>query len=290
MYNYIVCRFSIMGEKAPVYDNHVHMDPSGRNVDAAREFEAAGGTGMTLVTLPYEQVPITRGEDFLRSYEITLALADAAREATRLEINVAVGPYPVLILPLSTHYGLEKAEEMMLEGMEAAAELVREGKACAIGEIGRPHCDVPAEIWDASNRILLRGMEHAKELDCPVIIHSESGTPETNRSLSEMAKGAGLDPGLVVKHSSPPFVTEEETFGIMPSIPASKKNIAEALGKGTTRFMLETDYIDDPERPGMMMPITTVPNKIRTMLSNGRLSPEDVDRICRDIPDRLYHR
>ncbi|MCL2032212.1 MAG: TatD family hydrolase [Methanomassiliicoccaceae archaeon] len=279
-----------MAERIPVYDNHIHMDPSGRNVDAVKEFEAAGGTGLTLVTLPYKQVQITKGEDFERSYGITLSLAEKAREAADLEINIAVGPYPVLILPLSEHYGIEKAEEIMMKGMEIAAKIVGEGKACAIGEIGRPHFDVMADIWDVSNRILSRGMEYAKELDCPVIIHSESGTTDTNRSLSEMARSVGLDPGLVVKHSSPPFVTEEETFGVMPSIPASKKNISEALGKRSTRLMLETDYIDDPERPGMMMPVTTVPNKVRTLLANGRLEPEDISRICGDIPNSLYHR
>jgi len=279
-----------MAEKTPVYDNHIHMDPSGRNVDAVKEFEAAGGTGFTLVTLPYRQIQIARGEDFGSSYDITLRMAEKAREATDLDINIAVGPYPVLILPLSERYGLEKAEEMMNEGMEIAANMVRDGKAQAIGEIGRPHFDVAEDIWDASNRILQRGMEHAKEAGCPVIIHCESGTTDTNRSLSEIAKRAGLDPGLVVKHSSPPFVTPEEVFGVMPSIPASKKNIAEALGKGSTRFMLETDYIDDPERPGMMMPVTTVPNKVRTLLASGRLGPEDICRICGDIPDSLYRR
>ncbi|MDR1690241.1 MAG: TatD family hydrolase [Candidatus Methanoplasma sp.] len=279
-----------MAEKVPVYDNHVHMDPAGRNVDALKEFEAAGGTGLTLVTLPYKQVRITKGEDFGTSYDITLALAKRAKEATDLKINIAVGPYPVLILPLSEHYGLDKAEEIMMEGMDIAAHMVAEGKACAIGEIGRPHFEVPEDIWGASNRILARGMEHAKELSCPVIIHSESGTSDTNRSLSEMAKSVGLDPGLVVKHSSPPFVTDKETYGVMPSIPASKSNINEALGKGSTRFMLETDYIDDPERPGMVMSINTVPNKIKMLLSTGRLGIEDINRICRDIPEILYER
>lgn len=279
-----------MAERIPVYDNHVHMNPYGRNVDALKEFEAAGGTGLTLVTLPYEHIKISKGEDFRNSYEVTLSLADKARAATDLEINIAVGPYPVLILPLADQFGIEKAEEMMLKGMDIAAETVEEGKACAIGEIGRPHFEVSQDIEDASNRILMRGMEHAKELDCPVIIHSESGTVETNRSLSEIARKAGLDPELVIKHSSPPFVKEEETFGVMPSIPAAKKNIYEALEKNTTRFMLETDYIDDPKRPGMVMAINTVPNKIRTLLANGKLSEDDVQRICGDLPDLYYHR
>ena len=99
-----------MAEKVPVYDNHIHMSPSGRNVDALREFEAAGGTGLTLVTLPHREVPITCGADFARSYEVTYGLAERAREATDLEINIAVGPYPVLILHLAEAYGLEFAE------------------------------------------------------------------------------------------------------------------------------------------------------------------------------------
>ncbi|AIZ57304.1 TatD related DNase [Candidatus Methanoplasma termitum] len=278
-----------MAEKIPVYDNHIHMDPSGRNVDAVREFESAGGTGFTLVTLPYKQVKITKGNDFIDSYGITFSLAEKARAATKLEINIAVGPYPVLILPLAERYGLEKAEEILMEGMDIAAKLVGEGKACALGEIGRPHFDVPADILEASNRILSRGMEYAKELDCPVIIHSES-REDTDLSLSKMAKSASLEPSMVIKHSSPPFVTDGETHGVMPSMPASKKNINEALGKGSKRFMLETDYIDDPEKPDMMMPITTVPTKIKMFLANGKLTEEDVNRICSDIPNRYYRR
>ena len=66
-------------DKLPVYDNHIHMSPHGRNVDALREYEQAGGTGLTLVTLPYPEVRIADGKDFARSYEITFDLAAKAR-------------------------------------------------------------------------------------------------------------------------------------------------------------------------------------------------------------------
>ena len=278
-----------MSEKVPVYDNHIHMSPSGRNVDALREFQAAGGTGLTLVTLPYKEVQISKGEDFARSYEITYGLAERARECTDLEINIAVGPYPVLIIPLAEAYGLERAEEMLMKGMDDAARDVAEGRAVAIGEIGRPHFPVSQEIWDASNRVLLHGMELARENDCPVIIHCESEA-DTDRSLAELADMAGLDRGLVVKHSSPPWVTDEETHGVMPSIPASKSNLKEALSKGTDRFMIETDYIDDPEKPGAIMSVNTVPKKVAAWVANGQVPEESIDRICRDIPDSLYKR
>lgn len=278
-----------MAEKVPVYDNHVHMSPSGRNVEALKEYEAMGGTGLTLVTLPYAEVPITKGSDFAESYRITYGLAARAREETSLEINIAVGPYPVLIIPLAERYGLEKAEEMLVQGMEDAAKDIREGRAVAIGEIGRPHFPVSQEIWDASNRVLLRGMELARELDVPVIIHCESDDG-TDRSLAELADRAGLDRGLVIKHSSPPWVTPEETHGVMPSMPASKTNVRAAMAKGTDRFMIETDFIDDPSKPGAIMSVTTVPKKVRAWLSNGEVPVESIHRICGDIPDSLYKR
>jgi TatD-related deoxyribonuclease len=278
-----------MSEQVPVYDNHLHMSPSGRNVEALKEFQAAGGTGLTLVTLPHKEVPITCGEDFARSYEVTYSLAAKAREQTDLEINIAVGPYPILLISLAEVYGLEKAEEIMVKGMEDAARDIAEGRACAIGEIGRPHFPVDKEIWDASNRVLLRGFELARELDVPVIIHCEN-EDDTDRSLAELADKAGLDRGLVIKHSSPPWVTPEETHGVMPSIPASKSNLKEALSKGTDRFMIETDYIDDPEKPTAIMAVTTVPKKVASWVANGQVPMESIYRICKDIPDSLYHR
>ena len=272
----------------PAYDNHLHLSPSGRNIEALKEFKAAGGTGLTLVTLPYQEVIISEGSDFLRSFNITLSLAEKAKEMTDLKINVSVGPYPVLLIPLAECFGLEKAERIMTEGMEHAASLVADGKANSLGEIGRPHFPVDEKIIEASNRILLRGMELAHEVDCPVIIHCES-EDYTDRSLSELAREAGLDPGKVVKHSSPPWVTPEETHGVMPSIPASRSLIREALSK-SGRFMLETDFIDDPQKPNAIMAVTSVPKRINGLHQSGELSEEQIHRICEDIPDSLYRR
>ncbi len=277
-----------MAGKVPIYDNHIHMSPSGRNVDALREFEAAGGTGLTLITLPYAEVRICKGRDFSESFEITYGMAEKAKCVTNLHINTAVGPYPILLLGLAEEQGIEAAVEAMVEGMEIAGKAVAEGKAQAIGEIGRPHFPVSDEIWEASNEVMLTGMRIAKENGCPVIIHSEAGTIETNRSLSEIARRAGLDPGMVIKHSSPPFVTEEETFGVMPSIPASRDYIREALSKGSDRFMVETDYYDDPDKPGARMSVNTVPKRIKAMLANGNMTEENVRRVCGDIPEKLF--
>ena len=271
----------------PAYDNHLHLSPSGRNIDALKEFKAAGGTGLTLVTLPYPEVMISDGSDFMRSFQITLSMAERAKE-TGLKVNVAVGPYPVLLIPLAERFGLDKAEKMLIKGMEDAASLVADGKANCLGEIGRPHFPVDDEIIESSNRILLRGMELAHELDCPVMIHSESDD-STYRSLAHIADEAHLPRGMVVKHSSLPYVREDENMGLMPSIPSSRSLIREALSKGD-RFMVETDFIDDPDRPEAIMAVTTVPKRIKGYLQSGGITEEQVCRICGDIPSMLYER
>ena len=272
----------------PAYDNHLHLSPSGRNIEALKEFKAAGGTGLTLVTLPYPEVMISDGSDFMKSFQITLSLAEKARE-TGLKVNVAVGPYPVLLIPLAERFGLEKAEKMLIKGMEDATSVVADGKANCLGEIGRPHFPVDdPKIMESSNRILLRGMELAHEVDCPVMIHCESES-YTDESLASLAKEAGLDPGRVIKHSSPPWVTPEETHGVMPSISASRSLIREAISK-SDRFMIETDFIDDPLKPNAIMAVTSVPKRINGLHQSGELSEEQIHRICVDIPDSLYTR
>ncbi|NLL94321.1 MAG: metal-dependent hydrolase [Thermoplasmatales archaeon] len=272
----------------PVYDNHVHLSPRGRGIDALLAFKAAGGTGLTLVTLPYPWVRISRAGDFLDSFAIAESMAREGRERTGLTINLAVGPYPVLLLGLAERHGLAKAEEIMLGGMEIAAGLVREGRAAAIGEVGRPHFPVDRAIMEASDRILLRGMELARECDCPVIVHCESDEG-TFGSLRELADRARLPPGMVVKHFSAPVVDETANRGIMPSMPASRKCLAEALAVGD-RFMVETDYVDDPDNPHAVMAINTVPKRIKALHASGAASEETIWRICGDIPSRLYGR
>ena len=275
-------------ERIPIYDNHIHMDPYGRNIDAVKDFVDAGGTGFTLINMPYHHIPVSTSEDLLKGYETTMSQADKAREKFNLNINVAVGPYPVLLIALTERFGIVEAEKIMIKGMDIAAELVADGRAHAIGEVGRPHFPVSDEINEASERILQYGMEKARECSCPIIIHSES-EDGTMQWLADVADRARLDRGMVIKHLSPPLVLESENKGILPSVVASRSSIHEAISKGD-RFMLETDYIDSLERPGVVLPITTVPKRIKGMLSSGEMSEELVWKICSDIPGKLYSR
>ncbi|MBO7410258.1 MAG: TatD family hydrolase, partial [Candidatus Methanomethylophilaceae archaeon] len=167
-----------------------------------------------------------------------------------------------------------------------AHEMISSGKAQLMGEVGRPHFETDQIYFDVCNRVLQHGMDLAHENDYAVMIHCESWE-DTFRSLSSMASSAGLPARKVIKHSSPPASAGEDTFGVTPSVPCSRSLLRESLSKGRD-FMLETDYIDDPEKPGAMMSLNTVPKRIKGFLSSGDLTEEDVRRICGEIPDSLY--
>jgi len=270
-----------------ILDNHIHLQSRGKGVEAIRLFHQAGGTHAILSHMPYDEQPIREAADFARSYEITTRMAERCNAETPVKVFCTVGPYPVLILDLAKEHGLARAEEMMLEGMDAAAQFVQEGKAIAIGEVGRPHFPVEQEIMDASNRILLHAMKLCREVGCAIVIHAESATPESMLDLATIADRASLERGKVVKHYCTPLVRDDENHGLVPSVLASRSALKEALSKGH-RFFLETDYMDDPDRPDGVLPITTVPKRVKGLASSGEDHEEAMWVVHKDLPERTY--
>jgi len=272
----------------PILDNHVHLEPyKGRNVDAVREFERSGGTHLIISHLPYDEVPISRPDDFRRSYDLTISLKDRVNKETGVRAYATVGPYPAEFLELAKRHGQEKAKDLMIGGMDIAAEYVSDGKALAIGEVGRPHFPVSSEVWSASNQILEHGMALAKRTGCAIVLHTESATPDNMRELAQMADRAGLDRGKVVKHYCPPLVLPEENSGLMPSVLVGRDSAERALRKGT-RFMMETDFLDDPKRPGAVLAITTVPKRTKALMQKGLMTEEQAYKIHVDNPRGTY--
>lgn len=271
----------------PILDNHVHLRETGDNVEAVKRFKKSGGTHLIVSHLPYHDLRNWGSDGYEPIYERTLSLAERAEKETDVKTFVTLGPYPVDLVQLTDKISLEKAKKILIDGMDLAAEYVKDGKAIALGEIGRPHFDVSDEIMETSNEIMKYGMELAADIDCPVVLHTESTTPEQCKELGEMAESVGLDRGKVVKHYSPPMTSLDENHGLYPSILARESNIEEAIQENN-RFLLETDYIDDPKRPGAVLGIRNVPKKTKRMFRKGVLSEEDIWKIHRENPEEVY--
>ncbi len=271
----------------PIFDNHIHLQASFKGIEAAKAFEKAGGTAFLLTHMPYDDIPIRVGKDYERAYRKTLAMADAVRQATGVRVFVALGPYPVDFLHLKEAIGPKAAADVMREGIDLAAAHVAEGRAVALGEIGRPHFSVDADVLHACNELLAYGMARARESDCAVVLHTEDPNPRTFAEFAEMAAKVGLDASRVVKHHSTPLTRPEENHGLVPSVLAKQDIVTEAI-KGGPRFLLETDYIDDPRRPGAVLGPATVPRKTKAWIEAGVLTDTDVWSVHHDLPERTY--
>ncbi len=269
-----------------LFDNHLHLRRDGRFLDAVREFQNAGGTHFILCQYPMPLL-VMKEKSYKACYQETLQMAEEIRAAVGIGVFVVVGPYPVDILPLQEKFGRETAIAIMRKGMEEAAVLCEERKCIAIGEIGRPHFPVDPQILQDSNDILFYGMQKAKDVGVPVVLHTESTTPMQCKELVEIGRKVGLNPEKIVKHFSPPLITHDENFGLMPSVLAIKKNIVEALQKGA-RFLMETDYIDDLRRPGAVLGLKTVPKLTKNLLAENIMSEQQAHMIHVENPQNTY--
>ena len=274
-----------MPAKIPITDNHMHIDPRARGLEAVKEFKNAGGTHIILVTKPSWSLGATvkKPEDYFSVFDETVEIASKIKE-------IGVGAFPVLgvhpaeISKLTEYMELQEATEIMKRGLEIASGYV--GKGLAVGiKSGRPHYPVDPEIWAASNEIMEYAFSLGKEQDCAVQLHTESvGEPEL-QDIAERARRVGIKMHRVVKHYSPPLVRVCEELGIFPGVICVKGAIEQALDEGT-RFMMETDYIDDPDRPGAVLGPKTIPK--RTIKLMGIYGEEPFWTIHKDNPEKVY--
>jgi TatD-related deoxyribonuclease len=270
-----------------VFDNHLHLREEGRFLDAIKDFIKAGGTHFVLCQLPMINL-VLKEKSYKSCYQKTIEIADIIRSKIDIGVFITVGPYPADFLKISEKFGYESAVSIMKKGIDEAAELCEEKKAIGIGEIGRPHFIVNSKVIAYSNEIMFYGMQKAKDVDVPVVLHTESTTPKQCKELRDLGKKAGLKPEKIIKHFSPPLIREDENFGLMPSVLASEKNIYVAITKGT-RFLMETDYIDDPRRPGAVLGPKTVPKRTFDMIEKGLLTEKQAFDIHKNNPEKTYN-
>ncbi len=275
-----------MTSALPILDNHMHLNPKGRCFEAVREFARAGGTHIVLVSLPPWSlgVEITMPDDYRQVFDKVLKIARRAEEIKKVRVFVVLGVHPAELTKYYGRVGLPHAVEVMKGGLEVAREYVDKGLAVGL-KSGRPHYVVEQKLWDASNEIMRHSFELARDSGCAVQLHTESATEETLAEIAGIARNAGMQLAKVVKHFAPPMIKLCEKTGIFPSVLAGGEAIQKALAEGT-RFMMETDYIDDPQRPGSVLGPKTVPKRTKQLIPEWG---EDVFwKIHKENPEKVY--
>lgn len=275
----------------PVLDDHFHMDRAGRGLDAAAEFARAGGTDLVLVHKPTLRPPDRGLVAHEAAYAETLRLARAARDEVGLGVRVVLGPHPAHAVHLADEIGFDAASEDHLTAVDAALRLVEEGQAHGLGEVGRPHWPVSDEVWAWSNELLQEVLGRAADVGCPVQLHIEGEGEPGYRGVAEIARQAGFPLDRLIRHHAPPEIDDASCHGLVPSVIVGKGSveIIEATwSQASHGCLLETDHLDDPDRPGAVLGPKTVPRRSNELLRRGILGEEALHRMHADLPDRLY--
>ncbi len=270
-----------MDYDGPVLDNHLHLNPdSGKGIEAVREFARLGGTHLLVVNLPswhLGAVPESKA-DFRAVFETTVETVAAASEELPGRAWPVLGVHPGLISELvDSGLDADDAAALMCAGLDLAAEYVSRGEALAL-KTGRPHYDVSDAVWEASNSVLRHGLELGAREDCAVQLHTEA--TEDLSDVAAWAADAGLEPGRVVKHYA-----AGELAGVTPSVMSEKDRLERAAESGAA-FLMETDFVDDPERPGAVLGPKTVPRRVRWLVESGH--EDAVRRAHVETPRDVY--
>ncbi|MFD1685818.1 TatD family hydrolase [Halobellus litoreus] len=266
----------------PVLDNHLHLDPKhGRGLDAVRDFARLGGTHLLVVNKPSWLLGVEpdAGGDFRPVFETTIDVVDRASEILPGTAWPVLGVHPGLVSKLVDDRGFSSAEagELMRAGLDQAAEFVRDGDALAL-KSGRPHYDVSDDVWAASNEVMRHAFALGADLDCAVQLHTEASEDLTE--VAEWAEERGLPSHRVVKHYAGGTLA-----GPTPSVMSEKERLEVAAESGAP-FLMETDFVDDPDRPGAVLGPKTVPRRVRWLLDEGH--GEAVERAHVETPQRVY--
>ena len=269
----------------PVLDAHMHLDPRGTNRTAVRAFLKEGGTHLIIVHKPYDDIPLSYTSDYAKAFDMTERLTLMAREVGAKAWCV-IGPYPGELPHLADRFGLGQAIDLQRSALKEAASRVGNGTVIGLGEIGRVHFPVKEEVQAGCDQLLAEAFSMCSELDCCAVLHTESprDNPGLMSHLACICDEAGLSRSRAVKHYSGGEMADPAlNMGLTPSVLATKENLTRALSKKAP-FLMETDFIDEPSRPNVVLPPDTVPKKIRWMLSRGLMDEEMHHRLMVDLP------
>jgi len=271
-------------------DNHGHVNPI-RGLGPyklAEKFIKSGGWHYTVVNLLSWtlEITISKPQDYEKLYELTIKTAEEMRKHNLKTVTI-LGPHPAeLTKLLERGFTLQDAVNIMKEAYNIAAKYVREGKAHGLGEVGRPHWPVSQDIIRASNQILDYVLILAKDLGCPVHLHLEQKPTTIDDTISRVKKTSHKK--VIYHHIPGELVRKAYQNNIIPSVPAKKNEIIKAIKAGPT-FVVESDYLDDPRRPGAVVAPWSISRTFQKLIRAEILTDDQAQKILVENIKEIYY-
>jgi len=278
----------------PISDAHAHVSPKGIGAKKlAMKFKEVGGWFIVLVSLPPYHYGLSESyNDLIKSFRIHLSQCDIVRKEG-VKVACILGIHPAFIDRLVKNY--QNRKEDLLKYLDAALNelevMLRAGLINGLGEFGRPHYRTIPESFSLNDYVLLRVLELSRDYNIPVHLHLEdSGV----WSVISIARISSLIKGIIrrkiIFHHASVSTCLNALGREFSSTVLGRKAVIENLIKHLDNKELlsyvgvESDYIDDPRRPGVVMYPWEIAREISELL---KLRPEVEDHVLRMLIDHV---
>jgi TatD-related deoxyribonuclease len=278
----------------PVADSHAHVNPvKGLGArEVAKRFKSSGGWFIALVSLPPTAYGLEGSsvEVYVKAALIHSNECKEAREAG-LKVYCLAGFHPAEVDKLIDRNGLKPLEvlELGLKVLEELSKLVDKGEIDGIGEVGRQHYKTSSERVLVANMILEKAMEISRDKDIIVHMHLEQAGEATVELVDVIVRRLKANrEKLVFHHAEPRMAIEASKRGYPATIPGIQRLLEYTIEKLEPTYMIESDYLDDPKRPGAVTYPWDMADNVRRISSKSREIAERMYKVNVDNVAKTY--
>lgn len=284
----------IGGEKltytTPIADAHCHLNPiKGVGIEfLAKKFKNFGGWYLGVIALSPSYMEF---ELSLKGYEKAFqVLIDSCRKLSQvgLKYSLHLGFHPAEVDKLM-NLGL-KAEQVLELGfkvIDLVCLMIKRGVAHGIGEVGVQHYKTSKERIMIAEGIMKYSLMRARDLEVPIHLHLDQSMTTIMR-VKRIATKVGCDfKRIVIHHVALELLEKTLELGFSTTIVGKSSNLITACRKGLVT-LVESDYLDDPRRPGAVMVPWSLCRNWNKLLNKGLCDEEFVYKVNVEEIEKLY--
>lgn len=272
-------------------DAHSHASTLGLGYDeVVKRFKSSGGRLIALVQLNPGGYGLHDDlEGVIRSLDLHVrSCGRVKRELGGVLCFGGLHPATVDRLVRNARDASRMYGELEEKYMKKLELLLREGILDGLGEFGRPHYPAPPESWAVNELLLAKSLTIAKDVGVRIHIHSENAGFVTFKSVRFLVDSIGLRHESVLMHHVPPsHASLYASDGFYVSV-VGRSQVVRGLGNECSNVVIESDYLDDPRRPGAVVYPWDLRREVLRAVEEGALTSSCAEGILQTNPAVFY--
>ncbi len=276
-----------------IADSHLHLSPRGFGAGrVAKKFRESGGWFMGLVSLPPHYYGLSLSLDgIIKSFEMHARMCEEVRKEG-IKVYCLAGIHPASVDRLVKQLGETRSGKVIKlceEALKILERMVKRGVLDGLGEFGRPHYRTLPTSFTLNELVLVRALELARDLHVVIHLHLEEGGMATVLTVENLVKQVGTRKNKVVFHHSTVGLAElAGEYGYSYTVLGKSEVVKELVSRADLKgkALLESDYLDDPRRPGAVMYPWDIASELEKLV--GKVGREIIELLNIDNVVKVY--